>query len=158
VTEEYRVPKRPVPIELKLAWQHPKRLCLYVADHAERHTGGEYPSDLMNGVERFIPAVDGDGRLMLFQRTEVMVLSVSAEHENGAGESGGEDVFTAVAVKLVLEDDTRVAGAMEYFRPQGQRRVQDYLKTAEQFIPVRESEKIHLVNRDKIVSVSFADS
>lgn len=112
----------------------------------------------MNGADRFIPAVDGDGRLMLFQRTEVMVLSVSEKQENGAREAEGEDVLTAVEVKLVLEDDTRVAGAMEYFRPQGQRRVQDYLKTAEQFIPVREGEKVHLVNRDKIVSVSFSDS
>ena len=58
------------------------------------------------------------------------------------------------AIELILEDGSRVHGSLTYWRPQGQRRFQDYLNSAEEFIPVREGDTIHLVNRERIVFAS----
>jgi hypothetical protein len=156
VAESYRVPKHPVPIKLRLAWQEPKELSLYVAKHAARHTGAEYPSDLLNGGDRFLPALDEEGRYLVFQRSQVMVLSVSAEYEKDLTDlkDAGEEAVTTLDIELILEDGTRVQGAVSYWRPQGQRRFQDYLNSAEEFIPVREGDTIHLVNRERIVFAS----
>lgn len=155
VIENYRVPKTPAPIKLKLAWQAPRELTLYLADRAESHSGAERPSDLLSGGERFLPAVDGEGRLVLFQRNEVMVLSVGAEHEEKqiADPADGDEVATTAEVDFTLVDGTRAAGSVTYWRLRGQRRLQDYLNTAERFIAVRDGETVHLVNRDRIVSV-----
>ncbi|NIR46045.1 MAG: hypothetical protein GWN99_16590 [Gemmatimonadetes bacterium] len=155
MTEGYVVPKRPVPITLKLAFLEAKELSLYLAEHAARHTGPERPSDVLNGGDRFVPALDADGRLLLFQRTEVMAVSFDASYEERSpDEADEEEGGTRVAVELTLQDGTRVAGSVAYWRPPGRRRLQDFLNSAEQFIPVHEGETMHLVNRDKIVSVS----
>ena len=158
LTERYLVPKTAVPIELRLAWQEPAELSLYLARQAQKHTGTECPSDLLNGGDRFIPATDSDGRLLVVHRDAVMVLSVAAEYELEwvDGQSEEDGVATTVELELTLEDDTRVTGAISYWRPEGQRRLQDYFNSADQFIPVREGDTVHLVNRDRIVSVSPA--
>ena len=155
MTEGYVVPKIPVPITLKLAWLAPKRLELYVAEHASRHSGAEHPSDVLNSGDLFIPARDADGRHLLFQRTEVMVVSVEATYEERKPEEGeSEEGATVFEVELTLEDGTHVLGTIAYWRPPGQRRLQDYLNSSEQFVRIRDGGTVHLVNRDKIVSVS----
>lgn len=154
--EDYSVPKHPVPIRLALAWQEPEELSLYLGEHAEKHTGAEYPSDLLNGGDSFLPTIGSDGSLLLFNRIAVMVLSVSAKYEERpAGDRVEEEGDRTVAeVEFALEDGKRIAGVVTYWRPRGQRRLQDYLNSAEHFVPVRDGEIIHLVNRDRIVSVS----
>jgi hypothetical protein len=154
MTEGFVVPKHPIPINLKLAWLPPKELELYLAEHAARHTGAEHPSDVLNGNDLFIPARDADGRHLLFQRTEVMVISVAAKHEERQVDEGeSEEGATTIELELTLEDGTRVEGVISYWRPPGQRRLQDYLNTSEQFVRIREGDIVHVVNRDKIVSV-----
>ncbi len=155
MTEGFVVPKHPVPIKLKLAWLQAKEFELYLAEHAARHTGTEHPSDVLNGNDLFIPARDSDGRHLLFQRTEVMVISVAAKYEERQVDEGeSEEGATTVDLEVTLEDGTRVVGSISYWRPPGQRRLQDYLNTSEQFVRIREGDTVHVINRDKIVSVS----
>ncbi len=85
-----------------------------------------------------------------------MTLSVAAELEEEDGEDsfGADEQLTTVTVELSLEDGSSVEGELTYWRPEGQRRLQDYLNSAERFIPVRADGLVHLVNRDRIVSLS----
>lgn len=156
MTEGFVVPKHPIAIKLKLAWLPVMELDLYLAEHAARHTGAEHPSDVLNGNDLFIPARHRDeGQYLLFQRTEVMVISVAAKYEERQVDEGeSEEGATTVDLELTLEDGTRVEGSISYWRPPGQRRLQDYLNTSEQFVRIREGDTVHVVNRDKIVSVS----
>lgn len=155
MTEGYVVPKIAIPITLKLAWLEPKQLELYLGEHAARHTGPEHPSDVLNAGDLFIPARDSSGRHLLFQRTEVMVVSVDATYEERKPEEGeSEEGATLSEVEVTLEDGTRVDGIIAYWRPPGQRRLQDYLNSSEQFVRIRDGGTVHVVNRDKIVSVS----
>jgi hypothetical protein len=155
MSEGFRVPKREVPVRLKLAGQAPVEVFIYLARLAERHTGIECPSDLLNRGDAFIPATDYEGRIMIFRRSAVMLLTVNADNEGElAGDTAGEDDRVVRVVRLGLEDGTMVTGDLTYWRPDGQRRVQDFLNTSEAFIALREDNVIHLVNRDRIVSLS----
>ncbi len=155
VSEGFRVPKRQVPVRLTLAGQPPRQLWLYLAERAERHAGGESPSDLLNEGDAFIPARDADGKVLIFRRSAIMVVSVSAEDDSAGLEIEAEsEQVTTVTVELSLQDGTRVCGELAYWRPEGQRRVQDYLNSAEHFVPLRDGDLIHLVNRNTIVSLS----
>jgi hypothetical protein len=129
---------------------------IYLARLAERHAGVECPSDLLNRGDEFIPATDYEGRIMIFRRTAVMLLTVNADNESELAEDpdGEADNKGNRVVRLGLEDGTSVRGDLTYWRPDGQRRVQDFLNSSEAFIALREGNVVHLVNRDRIVSLS----
>jgi hypothetical protein len=157
VSEAYRVPKRRVPVKIKLAGQTPVELSLYLSKRAERHSGSEYPSDLLNGRDNFVPATDSQDRLLIVRRSAVVVLTVAAYHEERRlAEPDEQEGQVVIPVEVMLEDGTRVRGELSYWQPEGQRRLQDYLNAAEQFIPVWEGDVVHLVNRDRVVSVRQA--
>lgn len=152
--EGYRVPKRQAPAMIALAGQPPMQLSLYLAERAERHSGTEYPSDLLNDGDEFIPASDPEGRILILRRSAIMVLSVASEFEEPSGEETvGDGQLTHVPVRIRLEDGGSVKGELVYWRPESHRRVQDYLNTAERFVPIRDGDTVHLVNRDRIVSL-----
>lgn len=156
MSEPYQVPKRQVRARLKLVGQASEDVDLYLAERAQRHAGYECPSDLLNGGDHFIPTTDPQGRLHVLRRDAVMILSVAAELEEDGGveANGAGDQLTTLMVELALEDGTRLTGELAYWRPGGQRRLQDFLNSAEHFIPLRADGMIHLVNRDRIVSLA----
>ncbi len=137
--------------------QSPVELSFYLSKRAERHSGSEYPSDLLNGGDNFIPATDSDDRLLVVRRSAVMVLSVATYHEERRpAEAEEQEGQVVMSVEITLEDGSRVTGELSYWQPEGQRRLQDYLNAAAQFIPVWEGEVVHLVNRDRVVSITQA--
>lgn len=155
MSEGFRVPKREVPVRVKLAGQAPVEVFIYLAPLAERHAGIECPSDLLNRGDEFIPVTDYEKRILIFRRSAVVLLTVNAEHEEPLAEDSEEEGDRVVrVVRLGLEDGTNATGELTYWRPAGQRRVQDFLNTAEPFIALREGDLVHLVNRDRIVSLS----
>lgn len=142
-------------MRVKLVGQAPVEVCIYLAERAERHSGIECPSDLLNGGDEFIPSTDFEERILIFRRSAVLVLTVNAKHEGELGEGpAGEGDRVVQVVRLWLEDGTSVTGELTYWRPEGQRRVQDFLNTAEPFIALRDGDVVHLVNRHRISSVS----
>ncbi len=155
MSEPYQVPKRQVRARLKLVGQTPKDVALYLAERAQSHAGYECPSDLLNAGDDFIPTTDFQGCLHVLRRDAIMILSVDAElEENGGIEPESvSDQLTTRAVELALEDGTCLMGELFYWRPGGQRRLQDFLNTAERFLALRADGMIHLVNRDRIVSL-----
>lgn len=152
--EGYRVPKRQAPAMIALVGQPPVQLSLYLAERAERHSGTEYPSDLLNDGDEFIPASDPEGQVLILRRSAIMVLSVASEFEDPSGEEMvGDGQLMQVPVHVRLEDGNSVRGDLVYWRPESHRRVQDYLNTAERFVPIRDGNTVHLVNRDRIASL-----
>lgn len=156
MSEPYQVPKRQVQARLKLVGQAPADVALYLAERAQSHSGYECPSDLLNGGDEFIPTTDPQGRLHVLRRDAIIILSVGAalEENGGIEPEGVSDQLTTRTVELALEDGTRLVGDLFYWRPGGQRRLQDFLNTAERFVPLRADGMIHLVNRDRIVSLA----
>ncbi len=142
-------------MRVTLVGHSPIQISLYLAQSAERHTGGERPSDLLNGHDEFIPATDLEGGFLTFRRGAVVVLSVGVEYEQDGPELTAEsgDELTTIPVEVQLEDGVSVSGELAFWREDSQRRLQDYLNSADPFLPVHDGHTIHLINRDRVVSV-----
>lgn len=156
VSEEYQIPKREVVAEATLAGESPREIRLYLGESAERHAGPERPADLINGPGAFIPATDAEGRFLLMQREAISVLTVSWEDHLGGQDLEGLDseLATTLRVHLRLIDGRELNGTVTFVRPEGQRRLQDYLNGAELFFAVREEDSVHLVNRRQIAWIT----
>ena len=153
----YCVPKRQVTAEVILPGQHPLTVKLFLNECAETHGGRERPSDVLNGPIAFIPATDHLGKLILLQRDSVLAVSVAAVEESQAdftlpGEPAPNDV-KSVQVEVVLEEGTTIRGIATYLMPEPQRRLQDFLNTADRFLALREDSIMHLVNKRRIAQV-----
>jgi hypothetical protein len=154
----FQVPKRRVLAQVVLRGHAPKDVWLYLSDSGNSHWGRERPSDLLNGGSGFIPASDTDGKVVLLQRDAVVMLVVPAEQEVGAGypqELEQAGLITTHNLEVLLHDGTSLNGSATYARPDGGRRLQDFLNGSDNlFFPVRVGDVMLLVNRNCIVSVS----
>lgn len=160
MSETYSVPKHRLAARLTLVGSPAEPVQLFLAECAENHVGPERPSDLLNGPGRFFPVLQEDGTFSFVPRDAVIVLSVPSESEVADGlpaEDLAAQLATTVGVHLRLEDGTRLDGTLVYLMPAAQQRLQDYLNHAEdRFIPLRDGDTTHLVNRDRIVRITPA--
>ena len=156
--DEYRVPKREVPAEVTVIGLPPAAKKLFVSVQAEGHAGGERPSDLLNGVETFLPARDGDGKVRFLQRDAVAVVSVSADSEADGDPSQPDGIVPAPAstaeVEVTLESGTRLKGVVTYAMPAGRGRLQDFLNLGERFLALRQDGRVHLINKLRIARIA----
>lgn len=147
---EYRIPKRQVRAEVKLPGQAPRKIQLHLASQAEQHYGQERPSDLLNGTESFLPAVDQEGEIGFIPREAVMILSVPAEHEMETEGVASEGAARTERVEIIMEDGTRIQGDVTYVLPADQERLLDFLNTADRFFRVHDDLRVHLVNKHRM--------
>lgn len=165
MNEIYRVPKRQFPAEVTLVGQSPMHLTLFLAGQAAHHAGYERPSDLLAGVDAFLPAMNGDGHVLFLQRDAVMVLSVpaTAEAEDeptasgmAAADPGGASASPArrSTVRMTLENGRVLDGTVEYLMPEGHDRLQDFLNSTGRFLALHQGDTVHLINKLRIASIA----
>lgn len=163
--DDYRVPKHRVAAEVLLPGQPPRDVELYLAERAKHHTGPERPSDLLNGDKRFLPAHVPGGRPVLLRRLSVVCLSVRAEDDVGPEPADADDLAQVDpsveaerrGVRFLMEDGSEVEGTVTYVMPAGERRVQDFLNQAADFVRVRDGDLIRLVNVHLVAQVEALD-
>jgi hypothetical protein len=158
LVDDYRVPKIEIPAAIRMLGGPPLSLRLFLAAQAETHSGYERPSDLLNAPDAFLPALDGEGHgLIIIRRDALVVVSVPASHEWGTGT--GEEAATnsppgcRIPVEVTLHDGTALAGEVAYAMPEGRSRLIDFLNTLGRFLPLRDGETLHFINKEWIVSV-----
>ncbi len=157
MTDVYRVPKRELKAAVTVAGRPAAELTLYISEQAKSHDGFERPSDMLNGIESFFPALSGDGQVLLLQRDAVSVVSVPEECEEDvegvlAG-SDGPGGPTIQDVEVVLEGGGHLRGSVEYVMPADRRRLQDFLNAGDRFLRLRHEGLVHLINKQRIVSI-----
>jgi hypothetical protein len=153
VTEDLRVPKRQVPVEVVLPGGHSRQVALFVAEAAAGHEGPERVSDLLNGREPFIPALDRDAGSMTFlQRTSIAVARTSAEAEP---EAAGFTIPMEHDVEITLSDGTRLTGTVTFVAPPQHERLIDFLNRPEPFFRLLEREGVALVGRAHVARVAL---
>lgn len=156
MSEEYRVPKFRLPVGVTtVGGPAGEPLVLHLSERSERRVGRERPSDLLNGRQSFLPVSGPDDVSRLLARSALLVLSVPVEAEGGAGEDDAveTDGCCTERVEVLLENGLRLSGTVSYVQPPGRRRLLDYLNGSEGFLALREGEKVHLVNKGRIVHV-----
>ena len=157
MSQEYRVIKNKVDVQVTLVGQNPFQLTLFLAAQARSHAGHERIIDVLNGKELFLPAINASGNLCLIRRDAVVMVSVPYERDGeGADEEAEEGSLPPVrraTVEVVLDGGTTVRGLIEYSMPEGRRRLVDYLNLDDGFLSVRHDGTIYHVNRHHIARV-----
>jgi len=158
MTEIFRIPKRQVPAQVLIPGHAPLPMTLFLAELAGTHAGGERPSDLLNGGQTFFPATDLQGSTVFLQRDAVMVVTVAAVHEMGDDPESVtplvSDEATQVSLDVLLEDGSILRGTTRFLMPEGKRRLQDFLNLPDRFLLLEEGERVHLINKQRIVRLS----
>ena len=158
MTHEYRVAKKEVIAEVTIAGEKPAVLTLFLAGQTQHHAGDERPSDLLNGPDMFLPAIDRKGKLRLLRRDAVVVITVPAEYEPGAegpaAEAAPVPSSRHAEVEVILEGGGVIRGTVEYDMPETRSRLIDFLNREDRYLAVRRAGQVHLVNKRHIARVN----
>lgn len=158
MTHEYRVVKKEVTAEVTIVGEKPAVLRLFLAGQTRLHTGDERPSDLLNGPDPFLPAIDRKGKLRLLRRDAVVVITLPDGHDPGEegpqSEAGPLPTSRHADVEVILESGAAIRGTVEYDMPESRSRLLDFLNREEQCLAVRHKGQIHLVNKRHIARVN----
>lgn len=152
--EDLKVPKRQVSVEVVLPGGTTRHVALFLGDNAETHGGPERVSDLLNGRDPFVPALDQDGGGMTFlQRASVAMVRTTAEAEP---DGLGFTIPIEQDVVITLVDGTRLTGTVAYLAPD-QGRLVDFLNRPEPFFRVLENGGVTLVARAHVARVALVE-
>lgn len=158
LNQAYQVPKHSIPAEITLVGYAPQSFRLFLSDQAATRTGGERPSDLLNGPNSFLPASDSENRVVFMNRDAVLSLSVDAESEFGGEHAGAEDLAPQYAistqVEILMDNGSSIRGKLRYLMPEGSRRLQDLLNLPYQFLTLRDGKQAHLINKRHILRIA----
>ena len=158
MTLEYRVAKKEFIAEVTIAGETPAVVTLFLAGQTKHHAGGERPSDLLNGPDFFLPAIDCEGKLRLLRRDAVVVITVPASYEPGVAEPVAEGLplpsSLHAEVEVILQSGAAICGMVDYEMPRTRSRLIDFLNRKEQCLAVRQAGQVHLVNKRHIARVN----
>jgi hypothetical protein len=159
VSETYRLPRRQILAQVTMAGEPTRELQLFLGMQARTHSGNECPSDLLNGTEPFVPARDAQGNTLLLHLDSILVTTVSARDESVLGHLEFQaPEASCVDVAIALEGGFMLRGYVRYVLPEGQQRLQNYLRLPDRFLALYEGPRVHLVNKRRIVWVACSNA
>jgi hypothetical protein len=148
-----KIAKYTVEVEIRTSRGEEKKVGVFVAEELTVDGRSERLQDILD-TRKFVP-VQSDSGVELYSsahidwlRLDVMdgLDELDPQAERGLGAS-------SVVAELELEDGSVLEGLIRYYMPPGMRRLADFLQTTARWIPLRTSEHLYLVNRDRIVRV-----
>lgn len=149
---ELRVPKRRVACEVMGGDGVARPVAIFLADAALDHAGPERPSDLLNGADDFIPALDETaGGMTFLQRHALALVRVARELEADGAE--GLTLPTEHEVVVHLAGGGACAGLVSYLRPPDRARLVDFLNEAPPFFRLLQPDAVALVNKRHVARV-----
>lgn len=158
--ERYRVPKHKMRVRIRTADGREENISLFLSDFAEDHVGSERPSDLFRAGAVFFVAEDESGKVVFVRGGNLSLVTIPLEDDIGDGLAGGNpvagDLYTECAIRVVLEDGLELTGVTRYQLPEAQARLQDFLNSAEPFIPLYQGEEVVLINKSRVARVTPA--
>lgn len=145
------VPKAPVPVELRDCRGRQHAGELYVG-------GGAVERETLQSIlirRRFVPVKSG-GALELVHRDQLLWVRIdllTALDELDSAAETAPDSKTA-QLRVTFGDGTSLEGSVRYLLPSQSSRLSDYLEVVPAYFPVRTSDHVYLVNRDRVMSVT----
>ncbi len=153
---DLKVPKRRVALAATLAGGLRREVTVFLAEAAPGHSGGERLSDLLNGPNDFIPALEADtGTMTFLNRSAVVVAEAGAEAErNGEGEV---TIPTEHAVEITLTDGRSLRGHVSFVLPPDHSRLADFLNDGTLFLPLHADSRVRLVHKGHVTRVVLVE-
>jgi hypothetical protein len=151
MSDELRVPKRQTQVELLLPGGGTRQVMVFLAEFAGSHAGHERLSDLVNGANEFLPALDLATDTMSFVgRAGIAAARVARDWESMYGLGDAEEH----EVEITLADGTALRGLIQFELPPERSRLLDYLNDSQPFVRLDEGAKVILVNKRHIARVA----
>jgi hypothetical protein len=151
--DDLRVPKRRVGAEVLLPGGAARRVALFLAEAAAGHDGPERPSDLLNGGDDLVPALDEDAHEMTFlNRGALAVVRVDRALE---ADDAQATIPTEHEVEVLLADGTVLRGLVSYLLPVDHARLVDYLNAPPPFFRLLEPGAVALVHKRHVARVAL---
>ena len=150
---EFRVEKRREAAELTLSTGATVAGYFFLAGSSQLHSGPERVGDVLNLEEGFFPFEAGDGDTALYNRAQVLMVSLPTPVIE-AQLDAGYDVATRRTVKVLLTSGETVKGSIVVYRPQGHDRLSDYAAIVERFRYLELPDRTVLVNSAHIVALT----
>lgn len=139
-SDDYRVPKDAVPVELVIEGGLHLIGNLYVSPAAPNHEGRERVLEMLTRERRFIPIVTAQGS-RLVNTDRIAVVRLGDPFDAGLdGADGTESVVPEVHVRVQLTPDLpnegMICGRMRVSQPNSRPRVLDLLNESDKFCAV----------------------
>jgi len=146
--EELRIPKRRTSVEVLLPGGAVRQVIVFLSEFASTHVGAERLSDLLNGTNEFLPAVDLESdRATFLNRASICAARVAPELEEDVHAADGATIPTEHEVEITLNDGSVLKGLISYVLPPDRSRLADYLNDSTPFFRLLEGNKVSLVNK-----------
>lgn len=150
----YSVPKESVQVRAVMTAGKPQAGTAFVAEAARDHAGHQRLEDMLNEPELFFPLV-GRNRFTLLNKRNLLYLTTAdapeLEYYNRLAHfARGERVH------LHLRGRHTLTGTLLIEMPEGMDRVQDYLNSGRNFLPLLVRKELAIVNCASIVSLTLA--
>ena len=147
MSDDYRIEKVRLPVEVTLANGHRLDGDVFVQAFARFRAGPEEPHDLLNDDDPFLPLVRGEGGLFLVQKSQIAVVSSPLPATDDAADTG----VVGMKVEFTLLDGSAHSGSIFPELRVDRPRLVDFLNdTPLRFLALFAADRQHLVNRAHI--------
>jgi hypothetical protein len=152
-TKALRVRKDPLEVELALAGRAPRRVQLYLAEHASHAFVRQRVLDLLEQPGSFLPACDLEsGEWESFNAHAVVWIGIS--RPSADAESPGDELYEhRKFVRLALAGGGTLEGEVLYSAPDGEARLVDYLNRPDRFLRLWDGDRLFLVNKESVLRI-----
>ncbi|UCF66790.1 MAG: hypothetical protein JSV80_13535 [Acidobacteriota bacterium] len=153
----YRVPKRPIDVEVTMEGGRTFRGRVFVAGASGVHLGRERIIDLLNSSEPFLPMVGDDGSWVVGKGRIVLV---RVEDPLDAGFEPLPDVASSTTAEMrvelhgVPEEQAYIDASVPLVGPEGHNRLLDYLNDAPLVFGVMTEAGPRLVAKRYVLSIT----
>ncbi len=151
------MPKHAVEVEVRDSRGEMRSGAIYLAAQPDAEFRHERLKDVL-ADRPFIPMKMGGAMEFVSRRHVVWLkLDLIAGVDELDFEAEGAEGSVAIAVRIDLADGSLVQGTLRYYRPEGSRRLSDYLSDVEPWFPVRTDDWLFLVSREHVLRVVALD-
>jgi len=124
---------------------------IFVPATAATHAGPTRAEDWMNERPLFFPFLPEEGGpAVLLNKRETLMLTVNAEADAEDLPEAAEGPAHRIAVEA---ENARLEGTIVLTMPEGHGRVLDYLNGPQRFFTLREGDRHHLIQKERITRV-----
>ncbi|HYL81520.1 MAG TPA: hypothetical protein VEU07_11950, partial [Candidatus Acidoferrum sp.] len=151
VQPDLSVPTRPTPLRVWTVDGATLEARVYLRLDAEGHAGPETLQDRLNDPDLFLAlSVAADPPVVFLNKIQVIRVEVAEEAPAALEHSVGVSIER---IKVQLINGEQLAGSVRIEGRAGKRRLSDFLNTQPAFLPLRGTDRLHLLHKRFIARI-----
>jgi len=154
IQPDLTIPVRPVPL---IVWTIDGAKLdgkVFLRLHVESHAGAETVQDRLNDPDLFLTiALPGDTPVVFVNKIQVIRVDVSEDEERPSEIPDSLVGVSIEPIRVQLINGEQLSGVVRIEGPAGKRRLSDFLNTQPAFLPLKGTDRLHLLHKRFIARV-----